>query len=180
MTARTVTRRTAGVLLAAAVTLAVGGLSQLPYEAEAADHAVVRLAWRVRGVRVEECRRLTDEELRRLPVHMRQAQVCEGRLLPHELTVDLDGRRVVAELVRAAGAREDRPIYVFRELSVSPGGHDLALAFVRQGRRADDTTAVVTPDTLTLATHLTLAPKEVALVTYDADARQLTVRRYGR
>lgn len=185
--------RTLALGVAAALTVGIGALSQVPYEAEAGGHAVIRLAWRIRGVRVEECRQLTQEELDRVPSHMRRTEECEGRTLPYRLQVTLDGRELVDEEVRASGARGDRPLYVFHEQAVAPGAHEIRIQFARQdgdgvdredlsqlGEKADEPTAQpATPSILEFATSLTLNAREVALITYDAGARQLVLRGYG-
>ena len=87
------TGRTVRLALAGAVVLgsgaALAALSLVPYTAEPGDRAVVRLAWRTRGERVRACRRLTPDELARLPQHMRQEEVCERRILPYRLRVEI-------------------------------------------------------------------------------------------
>src|SRR5690606_15072501 len=97
-----------------------------------AGDAVLRLSWRVRGIRIQECRTLTPEELDALPPHMRRPEVCEGRIAPYRLRVRVDCRVLADTLVHAAGAREDRPVYVFREFRVVPGVHRVDLRFVRE------------------------------------------------
>ncbi len=169
-------RITLAALVTAAVTLGLGALSQVPYEADTADHAILRIAWRARSVRVEECRRLTPEELEEIPTHMRQEEVCEGRMIPYDLTVLLDGEVIVNEVVRAAGAREDRPLYVSHEVPVAVGEHDLIVRFVRQGDVPPDSVSTsATPSELVLERRIDVQAKDVALVTYDAAARQLVV-----
>ncbi|HEX7091319.1 MAG TPA: hypothetical protein VF192_14350 [Longimicrobiales bacterium] len=111
---------------------ALAALSRAPYREPGADEAVLRLSWRVRGIRVQECRSLTPEELAALPPHMRRPEVCEGRIAPYRLRVRVDGRVLADTLVHAAGAREDRPVYVFREFRVLPGVHRVDLRFVRE------------------------------------------------
>lgn len=174
------TRRATGLALAAAAVTALAALSQVPYAPTRASHAVLRLAWRVRGVRVEECRRLTPEELARLPVHMRHAEECTGRVLPYHLTVVRDGEQIVDRVVRAAGAREDRPLYVLEEMPLAAGTHDIAVRFVRDTAEETAGREVLTPVTLALEATLTLGEGEVALVTYDAEQRRLVLRGYGR
>jgi hypothetical protein len=182
--------------VAGAVVLASGAalaaLSLVPYTAEPGDRAVVRLAWRARGERVRECRRLTAAELARLPQHMRQEEVCERRILPYRLRVDVDGVRVVDELVRAGGAREDRPLFVFRDLSVMPGTHHLQITFEREGtveqekeeeEEVDATEAVrrarETPERLGLDGPVVLVPRQIVLVTYDDEGRRLLLAPSG-
>ncbi|HEU5262840.1 MAG TPA: hypothetical protein VFU41_15580 [Gemmatimonadales bacterium] len=179
-----VLRRALGAGIAVAALFGLGALSRAPYTADGARHAVLRLTWRARGEQVEECRRLTPEELERLPVHMRQEERCEGRVPPYRLRVSLDGVRAVDELVRAAGARHDRPLYVFRELTLEPGSHVLVVRFARDGetptgaRRPseEDREEATTPARLVLDTVVTLAARRVLLVTYDEEGRRLVVR----
>ncbi len=171
-------RRTTAIALALGSTLAIGALSRAPYTADRAAHGVVRLAWRARGERVEECRRLTPEELERLPAHMRQEESCEGRVLPYRLQLSIDGARVVDELVQAAGARHDRPLYVYRELTLQPGAHAIAVVFAREGAipPGEREASEGTPPRLALDTTVALLSRRVLLVTYDDDARRLVLR----
>jgi hypothetical protein len=165
-------RAALALLVAAVSAVGVAALSQLAYTPPAADEAMLRLSWRARGERVEECRRLSAEEQAKLPAHMRREEVCEGRLLPSHLWVEVDGRVLVDDSVRASGARGDRPLYVFREIPLPPGEHTLRVRFSRAGRGEEG----AVPAALELAESLTLAAGEVALVTYDADLRTLVAR----
>lgn len=161
-------RRLAALALAALVTAGIAALSRVPYTPEPGDHARLRLSWRVPGEYVEECRALSAAEQERQPVHMRRDRVCEGRLLPYRLSVRLNGALVHEETVRAAGAREDRPLYVFRDLDVPPGAYRLAI----------DWRAEAAPDSarrLGLDAELRLGAREIALVTYDPDVRAFRV-----
>lgn len=186
--------KAAAVGFAVVVTLGVGALSQLPYDAESGDHAVVRLAWRVRGIRVDDCRPLSPEELERLPSHMRITETCEGRMLPYRLRLFLDERPVVDQLIRASGARGDRPLYVYHEEHVAPGVLSVRVEFELQTEMGDARSgdgAVpgrqleslerehLTPMALELVAEVSLAAGEVALVTYDAEGRRLVLRGYG-
>lgn len=172
-----VLRGVIGVLGAAGALAFVRLGSFIPYTAERDVGAIVRLAWRARGERVRECRRRTPDELAKLPPHMRQEEVCEGRVLPYRLTVDLDGAATVNQLIHGAGAREDRPLYVFQDLVVTPGSHRIAVTFTREGvERADTAGALATPARLTLDTTVTLGSRRVLLVTYNEEREQLVVR----
>lgn len=189
-----------GLVLAAALTGALGALSRVPY-GDPAEQAVLRLSWRVRGPRISECRTLTPDELDALPAHMRRPQVCEGRNLPYELLVEVDGHVVDAGLVLAAGARQDRPLYYHRQITLAPGTHHVRVRFTaRRPSGAERQEAVarpagaagrpdgqergaqdqgggdVAPDSLALEGTFTLEPGGVALVTFDADRRTLVLR----
>lgn len=118
-------------LTAVSVLLGLGmaALSRVPYEPAGADDAMIRLSWRLRAEPVTTCRPLSDEERVRLPVHMQRDTVCTGGIPPHRLRVEIDGRSLEDALVVAGGAREDRPLAVFREFRVPPGPHDVLVEF---------------------------------------------------
>lgn len=173
-------RGAVGALVAAAALAGVRLGSLSTYTAETDTRALVRLAWRARGERVRNCRHRTPEELEKLPPHMRQEEVCAGRILPYRLVVELDGVAMVDEVIHGAGAREDRPLYVSRDLPVQPGPHRLAVSFARESRAVGDSAiapgGLSTPARLTLDTTVAVASRRVVLVTYDEEREQLVVR----
>lgn len=126
-------RALVGGVLAAAVLAALGALTRVPHRTADAQHAWLRLSWRMRGERVEECRRLTPEEREALPVHMRRPEVCEGRVAPYRLRYAVNGVVLEDTLVVPAGAKQDRPIYVYREVPLVPGHHVIEVEFSRVG-----------------------------------------------
>jgi len=169
--------RTLGAILAVGGTAALGALSQVPYQPDEATHAVIRLAWRARGVTVKECRTLTPEELAKVAVHMRRTEVCEGRTLPYQLRAEVDGDIRVDEAVEAGGARGDRPLFVLHDLPVAPGSHEVEVSFTRERALAEASdSAEVTPARLELVRLIDVAPGQIVLVTYDPDARTLIVQ----
>jgi hypothetical protein len=155
--------------LAGAVALAIGAAiawaSQAPTTYARADAALLRLSWRIDGVRVEECRDRTPEELEALAPHMRTPRVCVGGGADYELLVELDGVTLVHDTIEAGGARGSRPIYVYRDLDLEPGPRALSVTF----------------DALLPATHdpngalvmhrfdgvIDVEPMEVVLITLD-------------
>lgn len=182
------------VFVTGAAVLALGALSRIPYTPAGAGHGVLRLSWRVRGERVTECRRLTPEELEALPLHMRRPEVCEGRIAPYRLRVVIDGAVVEDTLIRAAGAREDRPIYVLRDFTLAQGVYAVDIAFTREvaaefegaasrhgagageerprGGERDGSA----PARVTLETVVEIRPGRVSLVTFDPDRDALVLR----
>ena len=165
-------RRAAQVLTTAALTLAVVALSRIPWEAEPSDDALLRLAWRYRSPLVDQCRRLDEREQAQRPAHMRRAEECERRLRPYRLELELDGRDVLDDSVTARGARGDRPLSVFREMTLAPGPHRIKLEFepfpLPGGTHAPE---------FELDTTITLAARQVLLLTMDEGATRLEVRR---
>lgn len=155
-------RRTLAALVSVAGVLAIAALSRLSCGLEERERAVLRLSWRIIAERVEECRPLTAEEEAGTPKHMRPPAICEGRSAPYELSVWMDGDRVVHDTIHGAGAREDRPIYVFRELEVSPAVHRLEVE-LRPLLEAGE------GESIEFEERLLVEPGGVVLLTYDAE-----------
>jgi hypothetical protein len=181
---RRLLQATVAAVVVISVLVVVRLLSFTPYTAERDIGAIVRLAWRTRGEQVRDCRRRSPEELQRLPVHMRQEEVCEGRLLPYRLVVSVDSVSLVDRLVHGAGAREDRPLYVFQDLIVEPGPHRISVRFTLETPSAQpesdqdrgDAALPAPPPRLALDTMLTLGARRVLLVTYDEERERLVLR----
>ncbi len=159
--------------------LTLGGLTRLPYRVNGEEEARVRLTWRIRGEQTGGCRTPTAGELERLPPHMRNPDACVGPVPPFHLEVAVDGRTVVGDTIRPAGARGDRPVYVFRDVAVSPGTHRIRVRFEQEeapgaGREDDDRPE---PVRLGLERELRLEARDVVLVTLDPERMELVVRR---
>ena len=184
-----------GRVIAAAVALgsaaAIAGLSQVPWPPVPGPEAMVRLSWRARGERLEVCRQLSAEELAELPPHMRQEQVCEGTTAEYRLRVEVDGEERVDQLVQGSGEVQVRPLYVYRELVLPPGEHTVRVEVERAARhsagdaededeKAEETGSrrraeAAVPRQLRLERRLNLRPREVVLITYDAERRDLVL-----
>jgi hypothetical protein len=175
-----------GASVALAVVCAVAWLSHVPIPASPRDDAMLRVAFRARPERIEVCVEQSPEALAALPPHMRRAQICEGTTASYRLEVRRDGVLVADAPVRGGGLRQDRPLYVFREVSVPPGPAVVAIRFVREGNpapmeqqsqppassgSADLRQAI--PSELVFERRVTLAPREVLIVSYDPDRREL-------
>jgi hypothetical protein len=193
-----------GTSLASVAILAIGAATRVPWTATPADRALLRLSWRAESETMQECRSLTEEELAELPVHMRTPEVCERRAVPYLLKVDIDGRTFLDDTLHGSGAREDRPVYVFREFALRPGTHAVDVEFFaigaedagmdeddeddrfdREGNdeESEDDENVDVDDLtevrLTYSDTILFSQREVALVSYDPD-RQALVRVAGR
>lgn len=165
--------------------------------------AQLRLSWRARPERIEECRRPSAEELAQVAEHMRQRMVCTGVEASYTLRVAVDESVVTEEVVRGGGLRHDRPLSLLRDFPVREGAHRIRVTLRRRETpTATDTSLVVgsEPDTglyagraareatertrrtlaaippsLTLDTTITFVRARVVLVTFDPDRRALVV-----
>jgi hypothetical protein len=149
------------VLVTGAVVFAIGWVARAPYQAPGGDSALLRLSWRLRGERNETCRPRTQEELDALPVHMRTPEICEGVLVSYRLIVQLDDQAPDTSRVAPAGAKGDRPIYVFDEQRLAPGPHRVRVNFAREVSVADGAAA------FSLDTVLNAVAGGVELITMD-------------
>ncbi len=161
-------QRITGAAVAAALVVGLGFLSRAPVAGEHAGEAALRLTWRLRAEEVGECRRPSAEELAQLPVHMRNPDACVGAIPPYELVAEVDGAERIRTTIEAAGARGDRPLYVYRQLLLEPGSHQVHVRFSRDGSDGDD-------GTLTFRGEVTLEAGQVLLLT-RTEAGELEVR----
>jgi hypothetical protein len=111
--------------------LLIGWGSRASYQTGQLDVAQLRLSWRIRGERIESCRDRTQQELDALPVHMRTPRLCQTRALPYLLVLSIDHGIPDTTMLHPAGARHDRPIYVFRDTVLAAGRHHVRVSFVR-------------------------------------------------
>jgi ferredoxin len=122
-------RRAALGGVASAVLLALLALGSGAPQGADADHALLRLGWRLAGQVAERCRDLTPEELARRPAHMRAPRECVSAVLPYDLRAVVDGRVVAARRVTSPGLRADRPLSVEEDLVVPPGDRAVTVTF---------------------------------------------------
>lgn len=159
---RSVRRGVVGVGLTAVlvglVALGSGGL-----QGEDAEHAVLRLGWRLAGEVTQRCRDLSPEEQARRPVHMRQPQECVSEVPTYHLRAVVDGAVVADRRVTSPGLRADRPLTVEENIRISPGAHDVTVTFLPAIDASDG-------KRLSFTRRLHFARQRVVLVTYDGDA----------
>lgn len=155
------------VLVSAAATLLIGWGSRATYQARDNDTALLRLSWRMRGERIQQCRDRTQAELAALPVHMRTPQICESRPIPYRVILAIDEGPADTTVVLPAGAKHDRPVYVLRDSTMLPGRHRIRVVFERTDSAA---TARF------LDQSIRFQPGHIELITMSDDARALIHR----
>jgi len=151
-------------------------LTQAEWAQSGADSSILRLTWRSRGMVVSECRPLTEAEQQNIPRHMRQAngESCTTRALPFRLTVALGGRTAMDRRVDPAGARSDRPLYVYHDFELSPGRHQVEVTFqVEEGSPPDSMDG--SASTLRYRGEVDLARGRIALITTDPSGGRLVL-----
>lgn len=164
-----------GMLFAGACLTVIAGLSRVPIGGAEPDEAVLRLSWRTLAVRVEECRRRTEEELAALAEHMRTPEVCTGGGADYELRVEVDQVELVRDTLVPAGARRDRPVFVFRDVDLAPGRYRVDVQFralVPEGYEPENGG----PLEYAWMGDVEVGSREIGLITLDPSGRTLVYR----
>lgn len=177
--------RIAGLALAIAGAIGVVHGSHVPLAIAADDAAVLRVAFGARPERIEVCRQLTDAEQEALPAHMRQAASCSGTTARYHLEVQRDGVLLSLAELHGGGMRSDRQLYVFREIPIPVGPSEIVVRLTRlDSATAPDSTSLSdeasvrrhageVPARLEVRERVVLRPRQVLLITYDAERRVL-------
>jgi hypothetical protein len=135
--------------------------SRWPQGADA-DHALLRLGWRLASQARERCRDLTPDELAARPVHMRQPRKCVSEAVAYDLTAAVDGQIVARKHMRPPGLRGDRPLSVEEEFAIPPGVHTVAVRFEPEA-------GATGARTLALSAALRFERGRVVLITQDGE-----------
>ncbi len=101
-----------------------------------ADQAQIKISFMHGANRVEECRRLTSEEIAKLPPNKRRPHTCGRKRLPIRVQLLLNGEPIYDEVVPPTGLSGDGPARVYRKFQVAPGRHDIT-ARLRDSDRTD-------------------------------------------
>ena len=104
----------------------LGLLASWPvYRQFPADAAQIKLGFVHGAQRVVECRRLTPEEIAKLPPKDRRPNDCERRRLPVEVELLLDGAPLYRAQLEPTGIAGDGPARAYEKFVVPTGGHML-------------------------------------------------------
>lgn len=159
-----------GGVIAAAAVLGIAALSRLPFTPAGGDYAILRLSWRMRGERIENCRTRSQAELDALPMHMRTPTACEGHSVFYTLQVTTGKGPTDSRRIAPAGAKGDRPIFVLHQTAVRPGPQRVRIRFAAESHGDAPRSAVV------IDTVITFKAGHVELITLSDDARSFVHR----
>lgn len=168
--------RAGAVVVTLAGAAALAALSAWPMPGDPPEYALLRLDWRLRGEEAGDCLRPRQEDLERLPLHMRNPDACLGALPPYHLRLWVDDALVVDDVVRGGGAREDRPLTVYRAVQLQPGTRRIRAEFVRDAQTLTDADRAKPPVALHVESEATVEPGRVLLIVRRQDTGTLEVR----
>jgi hypothetical protein len=142
MTRRSIAQWTLSLFVTAVALIAVARLSGLPVATAEAGSSRLRLSWTARPERIETCRQLSQKELEEREEHMRMRVECEGRFATYDLRVFVDEELVHRSVVHGAGLRNDRPIFLLRDIDVTPGSRRVSVSFTRREKTDGGSAAI--------------------------------------
>ena len=73
------------------------------------------------------CRRLTPEEIAKLPPNMRRVEDCPRRRRPIDLELDVDGQTIYRASLPPSGIAGDGPSRVYERFVLPAGRYDIAV-----------------------------------------------------
>lgn len=171
MKARRAGRWSAVGVVTVALLFGLTAISDAPVALHRSEASRLRLSWSARPERIESCRTLSEKELAEREEHMRQRVECEGRFATYLLRVDADGRRLHESVVRGAGLRHDRPIFLLREMDLPPGEHRIRIRFTRREKTDDDAAAYARVSSTRTDTGLFAGRAEREAIEHERRAR---------
>lgn len=89
------------------------------------DAAQLKLSFVHGAQRREECRRLTSEEIARLPANQKRPSTCGRERVPIRVQLLLDGRTIYDAVLQPTGLAGDGPAQVYQRFQVQAGRHEI-------------------------------------------------------
>ena len=120
------------------------------------------------GKHVDECRRLTQEELLKLPPNMRKPMDCTRERSPITMEVQVDGKTVFHKTAPPTGLFKDQGIDVYENIKVPAGTHRLLVWL-------NDDVNVKGP-IYKLEQDITLSPEQHLIIEFDSGAGRFRIR----
>jgi len=119
------------------ISVGVGLLASRPLvEYFPPDKAQIKISFSHGADRVEECRRLTTEEIAKLPPSKRRPHTCGRERLPVHVQILLNEVPIYDEVVQPTGLSRDGPARIYRKFQVTPGRHEIT-ARLRDSNRTE-------------------------------------------
>ena len=100
------------------------------------NSAQIKLAFNHSGARVEDCRKLTAQELSKLPSNKRKPNDCSRERVPVAIQLMIDGNLLYDAVLLPSGLSSDGQARTYQKFTVSAGKH-VILARLRDSKRAE-------------------------------------------
>ncbi|MCP4941712.1 MAG: hypothetical protein GY924_06970 [Planctomycetaceae bacterium] len=159
----------AEIAMYAVFIIVVGLLSAWPpYELVDEDRAVISLVFSHAGERISECRRMTQEELNKLPPNMRKADDCPRERHPVRVELRSGTELLYQETLLPSGIWADGKASIYQRIEVQSGVHELFVGMNHSGgEMAFDFVKSESVD---------VQPGRNLVIQFDEQARQFLIR----
>ena len=101
------------------------------------SEAIVSLSFTHAAERVQECRRLSQEELSSLPPNMRKPDDCPRERHDTRVELQIDGHLLFAETAEPSGLWNDGKASIYRRLTIAAGEHEIHVRMSDSGNETD-------------------------------------------
>ena len=118
--------------------------------------------------RVTECRRLSAQEIAKLPPNMRRVQDCPRGRRPVYVELDIDGRPIYRASLPPSGIAGDGPSRVYERFVLPASDYDLAVR-MRDTRRSEGFDHENTK-------HVALAPAQMLVIDFRPQTGEFVFR----
>ncbi len=132
------------------------------------EQSMITMAFSHAGERIEECRRLSQEELEKLPPNMRNPLDCPRERSPVTVELLLDGERIIHRVFNPPGLYSDLGIDVYLNAKVPAGTHRLTMAM------NDD--VKVQGFTYTAEETVNLQPAQLLVVNFNSETGRFYIQ----
>lgn len=126
------------------------------------DAAMLKLSFVHVGERKVECRKMSPDEIARLPPNMRLTLDCPRERLPVLVELELDGKLLLRREIAGSGLSHDRASSIYQKFVVPPGRHALT-ARLRDSARTEGFD-------YSRSAEIELRPRQNFVVDFDAKA----------
>ncbi len=159
-------------VLAAALALfafIVGWLSVWPrFSLIGADEAMISVSLSHAGQRISECRKLSQEELNKLPPNMRKLDECPRERLPVKVTFTSNGNMLYQATLSPSGLWTDGESSAYQRLPVKAGMQQLFIGMVDSDRSEGFD--------YFLEENINLVPGQHLVVTFDGTVQEFVFK----
>lgn len=97
------------------------------------DKAQIKMSFAHGAARTRECRRLTPQEIAKLPPNKRRPNTCDRARVAVHVQLDVDGKVIYDARLEPTGLAGDGPARAYEKFIVSPGAH-IVTARLRDNR----------------------------------------------
>ena len=157
------------IILYTVFALVIGALSVWPpYQLVDDDRAIVSLVFSHAGNRVSECRRMSQEEMNKLPPNMRKPDDCPRKRHPVSVELRSGSDVLYRETISPSGIWADGKANIYQRIEVQAGTHELFVGLNESGGVPEfdyETSEVVD-----------LLPGRNLIIQFDEDAQQFLIR----